>query len=67
MFDQLLRELRAGVLILLALFVAALAVIFVFTQLHVVLNADLATPMVVVGVVVFVLVTEAIKHQRRQY
>jgi hypothetical protein len=67
MFDQLVRELRTGVLLLLALFVGALAVVFVFTQLHVVLDADLATPLIVVGVAIVALITETIKHQRGQY
>lgn len=47
MVDQLLRGLRAGVLILLARFGGVIAVVLVFTQLHVVLDADLATPLVV--------------------
>jgi hypothetical protein len=66
MFDELLRELQAGVFIMLALLVGGMVIVFVLTQLHEVLKADLTTPLVVVGVAVFVLIAEVIKHQRRQ-
>jgi hypothetical protein len=67
MFDELLRELRVAALILLVVIAGAVALVFLLTHLPVALNADLATPLVVVGVAVFVFVTEAIKHRRRHY
>ncbi|MCB9457760.1 MAG: hypothetical protein H6671_17390 [Anaerolineaceae bacterium] len=50
--------------IMLVTFAAMFAIVFLLTRLHIVLNADLATPLLVVLVVSVVILTETATHRR---
>ncbi|MCB9450881.1 MAG: hypothetical protein H6672_05545 [Anaerolineaceae bacterium] len=50
--------------IMLVTFASMFAIVFLLTRLHVVLNADLATPLLVVLVVSVVVLTETAAHRR---
>jgi len=68
MFDREVRQsLQTGALLVLLVVVGACALVFVLTRLEILLGADLATPLVVVGIALFVVLTEILKHQRGQY
>jgi len=61
---HLWQGLGTGARIILATVAAMFAVVFFLTRLHIILDADLATPVLVVSVVAIVVLTETVIHRR---